>query len=364
MKTSVMEAIQTDKVTFRTKDSMFPELRKKIWAYFEANELEQTGNTALLLKGVFFVLTYIAAYAVIMLQPPIWVALLLCVYMGWAAAGIGFNLMHDGSHGSFSEKNFVNRLAAYSINMLGGDALIWKNKHNFVHHTYTNIEGFDQDIAQMPVFRCNLHQKKRWLHRFQYIYCIPVYALSSMLWIFLLDFIKYFTGKVGKVSLSDMTIQDHLIFWFTKIFYVTAYMVVPAVIWGPGAAAIGFLTYHAVLGTTLSVVFQMAHMVEDVSFTDEHFEGNEISDEWFVHQLKTTANFATQSKIVGWYTGGLNFQVEHHLFPKISHIHYPALNKIVKQFCSEKNICYFEFKSFGSAFRSHIAHMKATGNAA
>jgi linoleoyl-CoA desaturase len=363
MKTITAEPIRTEKIVFKTDAPVFPELRKRIRNYFDATSLEQTGNISLLIKAGFFITTYIAAYVFVMLHPPAWVALLACLYMGWAAAGIGFNLMHDGSHGSFSDNEFLNKLAAYSINFLGGDAVLWKNKHNMIHHTYTNIEGFDQDIAQMPVFRSNIHQKKRSFHKFQHLYCLPVYALSSMLWVFLLDYIKYFTGKVGSIPIAHMSVTDHIVFWITKISYLVLYLVVPVIIWGPLYTAIGFFAYHAVLGIMLSIVFQLAHMVEEAEFTGAHFDSNVIEEEWAIHQLKTTANFSTNSKFMSWYTGGLNFQVEHHLFPKVSHVHYPALNKIVKEFCKEKDLCYNEFKTFGGAFLSHIAHLKTTGRA-
>ena len=72
-------------------------------------------------------------------------------------------------------------------------------------------------------------------------------------------------------------------------------------------------------------------------------EGAHIESEWAVHQVATTVNFATQNKMWNWLFGGLNFQVEHHLFPRISHVHYPELNKRLKQVCAEFNVAYQEF---------------------
>jgi linoleoyl-CoA desaturase len=86
-----------------------------------------------------------------------------------------------------------------------------------------------------------------------------------------------------------------------------------------------------------------------------------VEDEWAVHQLKTTANFATKSKFVSWFTGGLNFQIEHHLFPHISHIHYPAISEIVKDVCKEYNIHYIEYPKVRLAVASHVAHLREMG---
>ncbi len=357
---------RSEKISFATQNSsVFVELKKRTKDYFAKSGLESTGNTGMAIKAAFFISTYIGGFlAVMFLNLPGWAALIVCAYLGLAAAAIGFNLMHDGSHGSLSDKPWLNTLAAYSINMLGGDALLWKNKHNIIHHTFTNIEGHDQDIAMEPVLRSNVLQKNLWFHKYQHLYCFVAYGLSSILWVFMLDFIKYFSGKVGNIKITGMTNKDHVIFWATKIFYVSAYLILPASIWGWGNTIIGFMVYHFLLGTTLSIVFQLAHVVENTEFTDKHFESNKIDEEWAIHQLKTTANFATRSKFVSWYTGGLNFQVEHHLFPKISHVHYPALNKIVKQVCEEMNVRYNEFPSFGKAVQSHLSHLKATGEAA
>jgi len=352
-----------EKIHFTNKkNTVYAELKKRTKEYFSTTKIDSRGDTGLVVKALFFSLSYFGGfYAVIFLNLPGWLALIICAYMGLAAAAIGFNLMHDGAHGSFSEKQWINTLAAYSINILGGDALLWKNKHNMIHHSFTNIEGYDQDIAMMPVLRSSVLQKKYGFHKFQHIYCFLVYGLSSILWVFLLDYIKYFSGKVGNIKIAGRTTKDHFIFWLTKISYILVYLVLPSFYWGLGYTILGFFVYHFVLGTTLSIVFQLAHVVEETEFTDKHFESSQIDDEWAIHQLKTTANFATKNKFVGWFTGGLNFQVEHHLFPKISHVHYPALNKIIKQVCAEMDAPYHEFPSFGKAVQSHLKHLKSVG---
>lgn len=118
----------------------------------------------------------------------------------------------------------------------------------------------------------------------------------------------------------------------------------------------------AEIGCRISIVFQLAHVVEETTFPLAIQPPEKMEDEWALHQLKTTANFGTQSKFITWWAGGLNFQVEHHLFPKISHIHYPAISKIVKQTCRELGIPYLEHHTMREAIRSHIAHLKLMGH--
>lgn len=351
-----------ERITFGNhKSPFFTELKKEVKTYFEQKGIESTGNFDLYSKAAFFTLTYIAGYiAVVFFAPSAWLSISICAYLGFAAAGLGFNVMHDGSHGSFSDKKWVNAIAAHFINILGGDAMLWKNKHNIIHHTFTNIEGFDQDIAQMPVLRLNTMQKKMWFHKYQHIYCYFVYGLSSILWMFLLDYIKYFSRKVGNIRIPKITLSEHLIFWATKISYITLNVIIPCMFWDIKYVLLGFFVYHFVLGLTISTVFQMAHVVENTEFPDTHISSNKINDEWAVHQMKTTANFATKSKFITWFVGGLNFQVEHHLFPKISHVHYPAINHIIKDLASKFNVPYNEYPTFASALASHTRHMKAT----
>ncbi|MCR6640763.1 MAG: acyl-CoA desaturase [Sporocytophaga sp.] len=364
VKVETSKTVNKEKLSFSNiSRPVLLELRKQTKEYFDKTGKVTTGNTQLFIKALIIVSVFFICYLTILLGA-VSFGITLCLYaiMGFAAAALGFNLMHDGAHGSFSKKKWLNTLSAYSINLLGGDAVLWKNKHNMIHHTYTNIEGYDQDIAQMPVFRLNTLQKKSYLHKYQHIYSFFIYGLSSLLWVFLLDYQKYFSGKIGNLKISNFKTSDHIIFWFTKVGYLLAYLVVPAIFNGWVVTLTGFLVFHFVLGLVLSVVFQLAHVVENTEFSEPPAEGK-VEDEWAVHQLKTTSNFATNDPFVTWYTGGLNFQVEHHLFPNISHVHYPELNKIVKRVCLELNVPYNEYPTFSAALASHLNHLKETGRA-
>lgn len=351
------------KVSFNNKNSVFfNALKDKVDTYFKSNNISQTGNYKLYIKTALLLLSLAALYTVLVFfTPPTWVSVVLCCLLGVNLAGIGFNIMHDGAHGSFSKKTWVNELMGYSLNIMGGNVYLWKYKHNVNHHSFTNIEGMDDDIDIEPWIRVHDEQKKYWFHRFQHIYWIVLYGITYLLWIFVQDFQKYFSGKVGETPFRKMDLKEHFIFWGSKLFYVGMAIVLPMFFVGVLQTIIGYSIIAFVCGLIIAVVFQLAHIVEDASFSTPDKAVYKIEEEWAVHQIKTTANFATKSKIVSWFTGGLNFQVEHHLFPRISHIHYPKISELVRETCAQFNIPYLEYPTVLSAVRSHVVHLKHVG---
>jgi linoleoyl-CoA desaturase len=352
------------KVTYNNKNATFyPSLKKAVDEYFTQNNLKKTGNWKLYSKTFILVLSALALYISLLtvdLSPGM--GILLSALFGLVLAGIGFDIMHDACHGSYSSKKWVNELLGLSLNALGGNAFFWKQKHNIIHHTYTNVDGVDDDIAKSPMIRHCDTQKWVPMHRYQHIYLPFLYMLGSIFWIFIQDQVKYATKKVYTTPLPKMDAKEHVIYWASKILYAFFYIVLPIILVGWQAWLIGFLTMQFVLGFTLSIVFQLAHVVEETEFTYvDASDVKHIENEWAIHQIKTTANFAPQSKILNWYVGGLNFQVEHHLFPRISHIHYPAISKIVEQKCKEFGITYNSIPKMTQAISSHFKFIKLMG---
>ncbi|MDF2457056.1 MAG: fatty acid desaturase [Cytophagaceae bacterium] len=355
------------KITFNNKNNLFfQRLKEKVDLHFKNNNSVATGNTALYLKSILQLCSAAGLYiSLVFLNPDPLLAVLLCAMLGANLAFIGFNIMHEGGHQSFSKSPWINKISAYSLNVLGGNAMFWKAKHNINHHTYTNIEGMDDDINVQPYMRIHTTQRRYWMHRFQHIYWILLYGISYFSWIFIDDFKKYFSGKIVSNAVHQKwTFKEHLIFWSTKTGYVMLYIGLPVYFAGLGNTLIGFGIMTFVCGLTIAVVFQMAHVVEETSFPQPHSDTQKIDQGWAIHQLETTANFGTDNKLLSWFLGGLNFQVEHHLFPRISHVHYPAINKLVKETCKEFNVSYLEFSSLSTAFWSHLKHIKKMGTAA
>ena len=353
-------------VKFNNSNALFSiALRKNIDAYFEEKNLKRTGNYKLYWKTTILLISLAVIYSILVFFTPdsVLINVILCILLGVNFSAIGFNVMHDGAHGSYSGRQWVNNLMAFSLNLLGGNSFIWKQKHNVNHHTFTNIEGMDDDIAVEPMMRVHLDQKKYWFHRYQQYYFLFLYGLTFIFWIFYQDFFKYFRHKVTDHSeMKKMDTKEHLAFWASKILHITVFLIIPFIFVGVAATLLGYLIMAFATGMLIAVVFQLAHVVEDLEFVaPENMDKISIENEWMIHQLNTTANFATRNKFVNWLMGGLNFQVEHHLFPKISHIHYPAINDIVMDTCREYQVGYNEFPTMISAIKSHIRLLRKMG---
>jgi linoleoyl-CoA desaturase len=363
------------KLSFSNKSNAFyTSLKASVDQYFTNHKIRKTGNWKLYAKSGILIPASLLIYTGLLLffrtsgpftHPSLLQAITGCFFcsaLGLVLASIGFNVMHDACHGSYSTKGWVNDLMGLTLNALGGNAFIWKFKHNIIHHTYTNVDGIDDDIAKSPVMRQCTTQKWMPAHRFQHIYVVLVYAISSFAWAFMMDFNKYFKSKIVSTPLQKMDLREHIVFWISKLLYVAFYVVIPIYFVGLKTWAIGFTSMHITLGLVLAIVFQLAHVVEHAEF-EFIAEGDtkKLEEEWAIHQVKTTANFAPRNKLISWYVGGLNFQVEHHLFPRISHIHYPAISQIVKNACKEFGIAYNEFPTMTSAIASHFRMMRQLG---
>lgn len=345
-------------------NSFHSELKKRISDYFEEVGKSTTGNYSLFIKAVILMLATAVIYThLVFFTPNAFFSILECIILGCLVSAIGFNVMHDGAHGSFSKYKSINTFAAFSLNILGGNSFMWNMKHNIIHHAYTNVDGVDDDIDIQPWMRMSSTQKKYKLHKYQHIYFWFLYSLLYIFWIFVLDYQKYFKSKVGAMPLKKMTFNDHLVFWGFKLFHAFLFVGLPIYMVGFTSWLIGFLVFTLVAGLVLSLVFQLAHTVEHTAFPMPDEVSGKLEDEWAIHQIKTTANFATHNKLVSWLVGGLNFQIEHHLFPKISHIHYPQISKIIKQACKEYGIDYIEYSRVRSAVASHVAFLRQMGAA-
>lgn len=352
--------------TFSKQDSLkfFRTLNTRVNKYFKENNIKKTGNWQLHLKTiVMFSLFLVPYFFLISMEMPIWLYLLLNIVIGIGVAGVGMNVMHDGNHGSYSGKSWVNKIMGGSIYILAGNVYNWQVQHNVLHHTYTNIVGHDEDLDAGRIIRFSPKAKWHRFHRFQHYYSIFLYGLLTFNWAITTDFLqmkRYLKRKLSYGEFKSPVIQWTTLI-ITKIIYFSIWIVLPmvfGVVWWK--VILGFLVMHYTAGLILSVVFQLAHVVEHTE-NPEPDENGEIANTWAIHQLFTTANFAPKNWLVNYFTGGLNHQIEHHIFPNISHIHYTKIAKIVKETAKEFDLPYHEFKTTRSAIYSHFRHLKELG---
>lgn len=288
-------------------------------------------------------------------------ALITAFFVAQGFVLVGFNIMHDANHGSYSERKGINRLMGYTLDLIGGSSHLWKHKHNVLHHTYTNVAELDDDLDTGGLLRLSPEQEWKPWHKFQQWYAFPLYSLLTISWLTFYDFQKLFTGRIGNHKLPQTLLRDKLFFFLTKVFYFTYTIAIPLFFHPVLHVLLVFLAVHIVTGITLAVVFQLAHTTPATEFPAADANSGKLPEDWATHQIKTTADFAQNNPVVSWYLGGLNYQVEHHLFSRICHVHYPALSKIVKQTCDEFSIRYHSFPTVRAAFMAHWRFLRDLG---
>lgn len=345
-------------IKFNNVNTLFSKsLKERINDYFKSNKIQKTGEKKVLTKAIILFFTAISFYIILVVIQPHWlIAILVCILLGINFAAIGFNVMHDAGHDTFSNSKKLNNALSYSLNLMGGNIYFWKLKHNIAHHTYTNIEGEDHDI-DIKFMRVHKDQELKKHHSYQKYYFMVLYSISYLAWIFYQDYEKYFLEAMGSRKKSfDFPLREKVIFWVSKAIHISIFIVIPILTVGWLSTLVGLLISGIACGICLATVFQLAHVVTETEFValEETTDATKMENEWMIHQLSSTANFATKNKFLTWILGGLNYQVEHHLFPKISHIHYPAINKLVRETCLEFNVKYLEYKTFNLAFKSHV----------
>lgn len=335
-------------------------LRKRVNAYFKQNNLSKKANGKMWLKAGILLLAYLGPYVAILLIPMApYIMWMLTVVMGLGLAGIGMSIMHDANHGAFSSSPKVNQFLGYSMNLIGGNRFNWMVQHNVKHHTYTNIFGADEDLQNGNVVRLSPYSQWYWIHRFQHFYSWFLYLLGTLSWVTIKDF-KQFKTIYKEMSHTNNKFSKELkVLVISKILYYIYMVGIPLLVLDISIwyLLVGFLTMHFVAGFVLSVTFQLAHIVE-LNHHDSLQINPEMPDSWIEHQIKTTANFSRKSFLLNWYLGGLNFQIEHHLFPQICHIHYRKISEIVKDTIQEFGLSYYEYPNIAGAIRSHYRTLR------
>jgi len=347
---------------FKGSGQFQAELKRRVDAYFVETGLPRRGNWQIWLKAFIILATLVASYlALLFVVQNWWQAGLVSILMGFAIAGVGLNIQHDGGHNAFSERGWVNKLMAYTLDLIGGSSYQWHWKHGVLHHTYTNITGHDTDIELGALGRLSPHQPRYWFHRFQHVYVWFLYCLMAVKWHLVDDYVEMARGKLGGNPVPRPRGWNLFFFFFGKAFFLTVAFVIPMLFHSFWVVVACYAIAAAVVGISLAVVFQLAHCVEEAEFPMPVGDPEYMAGAWAVHQVETTADFGRNNPVLCWLVGGLNFQIEHHLLPKICHIHFPALSKIVEKLCAEHGIAYHEHKSFAAGIGSHYRWLKLLG---
>ncbi len=317
------------------------------------------GRVLIVIKALFFITIAIMSYGLLVFTDPSFsLSVFYSSFLALSVIGIAFNIQHDANHGAFSNHRWLNLLAGHSLDLIGASSYFWKNKHNTNHHTYTNIPQQDPDIELQPLARMAPDHEWRWHHRYQHLYMWVLYSFVHLRYL-VSDPQRMFFGKRDDKSLRSPEDVDFWLMLVGKVIFLILAFVVP-LIFHHWYLVIGYyVAISMVVGVIFSVVFQLAHSVDIVSHPSA--EDDFTQEEWMIQQIQTTANFATNNWLVTFMLGGLNFQREHHLFPRVAHLHYPAIAKTVKAFCKKHNVVVHEHKTLLAALKSHYRFLKTMG---
>ena len=344
-------------------------LRSRVDEYFTENKIKKSGGSSMLLKSILMLALYFVPWALFTFGVTgggawFWVAE---VAMGFGLAGIGLNIMHDGNHNAYSTKPWINKLMGRTVDLVGGNADMWCIQHNVLHHSFTNINGLDEDIDPVSVLRFNPNKPLYKIHRFQYIYAWFFYSLMTVFWMISKDWQALARYKkkdlIKTTGKSSIGIAIYMV--FSKIFYYFYIIALPIMLtdiaWW--TVLLGWLVMHFVGGFLMAIIFQPAHVLEHHVFHDV-IENTTLETDRLLHQLQTSSNFGVQSRLLTWLCGGLNYQIEHHLFPNMCHVHYRNIAPIVKRTAKEFGLPYRADISFGKALKLHTAMLKSLGRPA
>ncbi len=350
------------RLKFAGDSGFHSEIKRRVGAYFQDTGLSPRDSLRMYRKTAVLLVWFGASYACLVFAATTWwQGALFSVSLALATAGVGFGIQHDANHGAYSSRGAVNRLLGMTLDMLGASSYLWRFKHNMSHHTYTNVAGADDDIDIGPLGRLSPAQPHRNVHRLQQYYLWPLYGLLLHKWHLVYDFRNVARARIAQNRFPRPRGWSLVELIGGKVLFFGWALLVPVLFHPWWVVVLYYAATAFVIGVVLSVVFQLAHCVEEADFPDPLPGTDRLPEGWAVHQVQTTVDFARHNRLLTWYLGGLNFQIEHHLFPRICHIHYPRIADIVQAASAEFGVRYTAHRGLFSAVSSHWRWLRRMG---
>jgi len=350
------------RIDFKGGGDFYTELKKSVREVTEAPGRQRRATVRMYSKSAFMIAWVVASWVgLVFFAGNWWQGAIGAVSLGFAMAGVGFNITHDANHGAYPGGTRANRAMSWTMDLIGASSYVWRTKHNTAHHTFTNISGADSDIDSMPFARFAPDQPRRPYHRFQHVYMWFLYGLFAIKWHSVGDFSYLAAKKIGETPIAWPKGRELAGFWIGKVIFFSWTLAIPLLLHPVWQVAVVFAVSSFVLAFTLAITFQLAHCLEEAEFSS--IEQMEVAgpSEWAKHQVETTVDFAPRSRLLTWYLGGLNFQIEHHLFSRIGHIHYPAMAPVVREICERHGVRHHTHETLWPALVSHARWLRQMG---
>jgi linoleoyl-CoA desaturase len=348
------------RVKYRYRTEFHRELEQRVDEYV-AQHGGRFGGWRMVLKTII-ILSWLAGSFVFLVffAQNIWHAIIGMISFVLAYSAVGFGIQHDANHDAYSSRKAVNYALGYTLDFIGGSSYYWRYKHNVLHHQFPNVNGMDEDINPGAFLRLSPDQPRYWFHRFQPLYAWVLYGLLAIEWYVHSDFRKYVRGKINDHPYRRPRGANRFFFFFGKVLPIAWAVVLPSFFHPVWLVLLMWFIAIFLVGIVLAVVFQLAHCV-DAAETYGLRDESRPDHSWAEHQLATSVDFARGNPVLTWFLGGLNYQAIHHLFPKISHRHYPAISRIVEEVAAKHGVTYRVMPSFWAGFLSHVSFLRRLG---
>ncbi|UYQ94070.1 acyl-CoA desaturase [Chitinophaga horti] len=360
-------------VRFASKDTnLFADrVKMKVDEYFSNRGISRYANPGMWVKTVCMILLYILPYLALVLgftDGSVWAFLGMWALMGLGVVGIGTSVMHDANHGTYSSRKNVNAFMSHILEVIGGYTVTWRIQHNVLHHTYTNLNGLDEDITPTTFLRFSPSAELKPYHRLQFIYAWVLYSAMTLFWMTAKDFRQLLRYERHDLLVKQKTTLPVALTYLSifKMFYFGYVIALPILFSGFAwwMVVLGFVVMHVIAGLSLASIFQLAHIMESSDFAEPVIDKGgkkQMENNWAVHQLLNTSNYSPRNRFLTWFIGGLNYQIEHHLFPHICHVHYARLSPIVRSTAQEFGLPYHEQPNLFKALLSHVKMLRVLG---
>jgi linoleoyl-CoA desaturase len=347
---------------FDRNDDFFRALRLRVDRYFTTTGRTPRDCPRMYVKTAIVLAALAVAYVLLVFWAATWwQALPPAALLGLAGAAVGFNIQHDANHRAYSGRAWINKTLALTLDLIGGSSYVWARKHNSIHHSYANITGQDDDINLGSLGRLSPHQPRLAFHRWQHFYLWFLYGFLPLKWHLFDDFRDVLVGRIGDHRLPRPKSRELAVFLGGKAVFFSLAFALPLLLHPLWLVLAFYAGVSFVEGVVLSVVFQMAHCVEEAEFPLPRRDTGRMATSWAAHQVESTVDFAPRNRLLSWFIGGLNFQIEHHLFPQICHVHYPALAPLVRETCAEFGLRYSVNQTFRAGAASHFRWLRRMG---
>ena len=337
------------------------DLNSSVDHYFKSRNISPKGNLSLVIKAGFFLSLFLLFYTIVLystaLKLNLFSLLISCAALAVSIAGLGFNIMHEAAHGALSEHRIFNRLGRWLMECAGFSSYLYQISHCRIHHCHTNIYGVDGDISDVDIVRLSPRHTWKPIHRYQVFYTPFLYCFLTLVWVWWSDFVRILTKTVGREPIRAFPPKVLLKIFVNKCLHACLALVIPSLFLGFSKALFCYVTTYMFLGCIFAFVFQLAHTHGSADWPEKNIKNFDA----FENQFLTAANFAVSNSLLSWLLGGLNFQLEHHMFPHISHVHYPQISQVVKKVCAEYGIEYPEVPTMRKAIFLHFSWLKQMG---